>query len=224
VQELEAVFPNHGVATWGAADVSEALGVPGPVTAIVFGLRYDDGAIAALPSEERISADRALLSDKTRQIYAEIKAHFRACVPDAIVATLDEASNLLPGLPVSLNQKILAAYCGMGWIGRSSLLIHPRFGPRLRLGTLLVDQKIDSGVQAAEIKCGTCTACGAACPVGAIAGTRLAVAGLSVFCIDRDRCRQHTNAGTDKAVFCGLCMKACPIGGKDNAVRSSVYV
>jgi epoxyqueuosine reductase len=58
---------------------------------------------------------------------------------------------------------------GLGFIGKNTMLIHPRFGSRFFLGVLLTDMEFDeydAPTQPATM-CGTCTRCLRACPTDA---------------------------------------------------------
>lgn len=69
-----------------------------------------------------------------------------------------------------LSFKHAAEYAGLGTIGRSSLLITPKFGPRVRLACLLTDADIPNGRRLADDACSSCPyLCVANCPAGALA-------------------------------------------------------
>lgn len=78
---------------------------------------------------------------------------FRACVDTA-----------------PLMEREFAARAGLGWIGKHTLLIHPRLGSWLMLGAVVTTLDIPTPVEQAEIPdhCGTCTRCIDACPTHAI--------------------------------------------------------
>jgi len=69
-----------------------------------------------------------------------------------------------------------AARAGMGWIGKHTLLLHPRHGSFLLLGAILTDLDLatseDLGYPRSLVpptdRCGTCTRCIDACPTGCI--------------------------------------------------------
>lgn len=66
-------------------------------------------------------------------------------------------------------QKPVAVAAGLGRIGRHRLLVHPRFGAHVLLGTVLVDRPATAYDEpVAEDPCLECGLCLAACPVGAI--------------------------------------------------------
>ena len=55
-----------------------------------------------------------------------------------------KASYILPNdrLEGSLSHKFVANLAGLGWIGKSALLINPYYGPRIRWATILTDLEL----------------------------------------------------------------------------------
>ncbi len=50
--------------------------------------------------------------------------------------------------------KTAATRSGLGWIGKSALLVTREYGPALRLGTVLTDAVLDAGTPVVESSCG----------------------------------------------------------------------
>ena len=80
----------------------------------------------------------------------------------------------IPGRPspeININVRIAGVACGLGEIGWSKVFLHPVFGPRVRLGTILTDAVLEPD---ALIKPGTickrCMSCVPNCPGNAIPG------------------------------------------------------
>ncbi len=100
---------------------------------------------------------------------------------------------------------------GLGEIGRIGLLVHPVYGPRMRLGAvstdlvMVPDKPVTFGVQ--EF-CAICKKCAVNCPVGAIShGGKKTVLGVEKWSTNQSACyRYWRTAGTD----CGVCMRVCP--------------
>ena len=69
----------------------------------------------------------------------------------------------------AISHKFAANLAGLGWIGRSCLLITPQYGPRLRLATVLTDAPLDTGVPSTG-GCGDCRECVDICPPKAFTG------------------------------------------------------
>jgi epoxyqueuosine reductase len=66
-----------------------------------------------------------------------------------------------------LVDRAAAARAGVGWLGRSTMLLTPGHGPWLLIGSVVTDATLDE-TRPMRRSCGTCVACMPACPTGAI--------------------------------------------------------
>ncbi|NIR15844.1 MAG: 4Fe-4S ferredoxin, partial [Desulfobacterales bacterium] len=77
--------------------------------------------------------------------------------------------DLWPGKMWPVSHKSVAEAGGMGLMGRHRIVIHPRFGSFIALGTILMNREVTAYDHPLDfnpcIECGLCTA---VCPVGAI--------------------------------------------------------
>ncbi|MCK4548264.1 MAG: epoxyqueuosine reductase [Candidatus Eisenbacteria sp.] len=108
--------------------------------------------------------------------------------------------------------RLAANLAGIGWIGKSGLLIHPDVGPRLRLVTILTDAPLETS-SPVEDRCGSCTVCIEACPGGAI-GERVDCEDWQGNRLDAAMCDRYLTEVRDRhgVRVCGLCLAACPWG------------
>ena len=68
-----------------------------------------------------------------------------------------------------LAERHLAVLAGLGWIGKSGMLIHPELGGRVWIASLLTTFTIEpSHFPVISSRCGDCRCCITACPSGAI--------------------------------------------------------
>ena len=109
-----------------------------------------------------------------------------------------------------VSHKMIGRCAGLGWIGRSILLVNPQYGGRVRYVSVLTDMplKVDGE---AEGGCGSCRACVDVCPAGAIEEKPED--------FDLEACLQQLKYFRNKENLgqhiCGICVKACP--GKERA-------
>lgn len=112
-----------------------------------------------------------------------------------------------------LMEREIAQLAGLGWIGKHTLLIHPRVGSYVLLGGILTTLEIERTAQPVADHCGTCTRCIDACPTGAI----------TPYSVDASRCisyltienRGPIDPGFHEAIGdwlygCDICQEVCP--------------
>jgi len=102
-----------------------------------------------------------------------------------------------------ISHKKIGYLAGIGWIGRSSLLVTEEFGARVRLVSVLTDLELPYAKPMIR-DCGECKNCISSCPAKAIKSykeldLKSCIEQLDVF-------RKRDNIGHH---ICGICVKAC---------------
>lgn len=110
-------------------------------------------------------------------------------------------------------ERYWAEKAGLGWTGRNRQLVIPGAGSMFFLGEVFVNRPLDydSPVKA---RCGTCSACIAACPTGALAHARGLDARrcLSYLTIEsREPVPPELTSAMGNCIYgCDRCLEACP--------------
>ena len=106
-------------------------------------------------------------------------------------------------LEAVFSYKHAAQAAGLGYIGRSSLLITPDFGPRVRLSCCLTEALLEPGKRAATVNiCQSCNVCIDKCPAGALKSPQAD----EPYVINKFACSSFHNASGG----CSECMRLCP--------------
>lgn len=114
-----------------------------------------------------------------------------------------------------LPHKTVATRAGLGWIGKSALLVTEKYGSMIRISSILTNAPLKTAKPVNKSKWGKCRACTEACPAGAVSG-RLWDVNLprneffdAVSC--RKTARERAVMGFGKEItICGKCIEVCP--------------
>ena len=114
-----------------------------------------------------------------------------------------------------ISHKAVALRAGMGWIGKNGLLITERFGPRVRIGTVLTDIPVAGQDKVLQNKCGDCTACIEQCPTRSLKSSSFEERPSNRDeVIDWAKCGRYEAAligdGSKPEKACGRCIVNCP--------------
>ncbi len=116
-----------------------------------------------------------------------------------------------------LSHKMVATLSGLGWIGKSDLLITEEFGPRIRLGSILTNMKLEYDAPTTHSKCKSCNICVSSCPAFAIKGENWVIGRTREELYDAKACSKHMSNHYDhigRGSVCGICIKVCPKGNQ----------
>lgn len=116
----------------------------------------------------------------------------------------------------AVSHKLAANLAGHGWIGKSCLLITPRYGPRVRLATILTDAPLETGESMGN-GCGECRECVDICPPKAFTGVPFDPSQPRDVRFRAHLCRDYTRRRAQQLGegICGLCVYACPHGKRN---------
>jgi len=110
-----------------------------------------------------------------------------------------------------LSHKLAAHLAGLGWTGKSALLITPEHGPRVRWGTVLTDAPLEAGTPMEEM-CHDCVACVKSCPAHAFTGQAFDKPRPRSEIFAAEACDSYLTKREALHRACGMCVYICPFG------------
>ena len=193
---------------------------------ISIGRKLDDKIIEGLldgPTLEyyehyhHINRELAILSQRIQEELRIVKINSHPVVPTISLGSPDYRK-YLDTLSYDISHKMVATRAGLGWIGKTDLLISKKFGPRLRLVSILLESNPgEIAVPVEKSRCGKCTICVEKCPAGAASGMLWSTNVSRDQFFDAFRCREkcgelaRQKLNVDERI-CGLCVSVCPVG------------
>lgn len=113
----------------------------------------------------------------------------------------------------TISHKLAAHLAGLGWIGKSCLLITPEYGPRVRFATIMTNAPLETGSPIAN-GCGECRECVEICPVKAFTGVPFDPSEPREVRFKAALCEQYSYERRERLGegLCGLCVYICPYG------------
>ena len=112
-----------------------------------------------------------------------------------------------------ISMKHTAMMCGIGQLGKNTLLMNPTYGNRLCIGAILLNIALESDPVCENLCLPNCHLCEEHCPVRAIEQGK----------VNQKLCRQNTYGKTARGfdtVDCNICRTICPMKfGKNKDVQ-----
>lgn len=175
--------------------------------------KYDDSPVL---SKYAYGRDYHII---VRQKLNLLKGYIRKIIPGS------DGREFVDSAPVL--EHAWASRCGLGWIGKNSLLISRKYGSFVFIGELVINSELEYDEPVRDM-CGKCRKCIDSCPTRAITEDRM---------IDSSKCiSYHTIENKSSAmpeelrgrfmnrVFgCDICQDACPWNSKLRAHKTEEF-
>ena len=184
--------------------------------AVSIGIRLDPSVVSEIsngPTQRYYQEYRRInefIGKLCRQIADLLKTF--GWMAKAVEATTDNFDAQTLSMPIQ--HKTIATRAGLGWIGKSALLITEEYGPAVRLGSVLTNAELETGEPVDTSRCGECCRCLDRCPAGAIVGSNWSVDVPRESIYNAYACRDMASKLSGKqgivSTICGICINACP--------------
>ncbi|HLN21710.1 MAG TPA: hypothetical protein VK213_11515 [Bacteroidales bacterium] len=160
------------------------------------------------------------LSEITGKICDSLKMKNIISLP--VVPTIaigsEQYREYLASLSYEISHKMIATRAGLGWIGKTDLLVTKEFGPRVRLVSILLEKNPGNpGEPVEKSRCGKCNICVLKCPAKAATGLNWDITIHRDVFFNAFNCREKCAELAWRLLnvnerICGLCVSVCPIG------------
>ena len=149
--------------------------------------------------DELVSFGAGLLQTEGFQAIAQTRAY---------VGEGDILNTVLP-------HKTVATRAGIGWIGKSALLVTEEYGSMIRISSILTNAPLETAMPINTSKCADCMICTNACPAHAVSGKAWSVEMYRDEFFNPIACRKTARERSKKgfggeATICGKCIEVCP--------------
>ena len=216
MSELSSLLHNEGASLVGFGDIS-ALDYQGFTSCVALAVMIPAKVIAGIkngPTRDYFDSYHEL--NARLNALAELAAKYLSdrghrALPQTTTTVVES-----PGYRTPVPHKTCATRAGLGWIGKSTLLVTEEYGPAVRLSSVLTDAEFDSVSEPINVsRCGSCTACASACPGQAIKGALWDVNAPLESLVDVEDCRKAARALAadmigEQITLCGKCIETCP--------------
>lgn len=157
---------------------------------------------------ERINVKLDEVVTKGGEHIRELGYQVRPLSRKQVSFSFDDFSSLLP-------HKTVATRAGIGWIGKSALLVTKEYGSAIRISSLLTDAPLSIDSPINESLCRDCTMCTITCPGGAVTGENWMTDRLRGEYYDAKRCYDKARELSseylgEEITLCGKCIEVCP--------------
>jgi len=216
IDEIDEIINQRSDAVWAVADISYSLFRDNFKTAIVIVQHYEYPLPIDGYDEEKFH--RVLVRSKTdiEEKINRIKQLAERYGIKSFIPPTSQTDETELKAPFSF--KYAAVQAGLGWIGKNGVLVTRKFGPRVRLGAILMDYPLDCGNPVKKSFCGTCNACVEACPWKLIKGINWTVSSKRDALLDYQLCNKKRSEYLEicgRKHECGHCILACPRGTRE---------
>jgi len=211
---IEKVFECYPEVLYGYTDISYSQFYKQYKSALVFAVPYTNqlsiNDYSEIAFEEGIVGAR----DNLNIILEKIEAVLKDILINYYIPSVTQ--NNKEDLVAPFSFKFAAVNAGLGWIGKNDVVITEKYGPRVRLSAILINEILPFGQPITKSKCSdSCSKCVVACPYGALYGAKWDIEKHRNEIMNYKLCNQKRSLYIEKhgrKNACGLCMVACPYG------------
>lgn len=213
-QSIRNLFLEFPEVIYGFTSIAYSTYASTYKSALVFAVPYGEQLTIKTYTEEKFEKgiqDAKKLLEKILVQIEEVLNEYEIKYYIPPVAQNNEVDLVAP-----FSFKYAAVNAGLGWIGKNDVVITKKYGPRVRLSAILIDEQFNYGQKILNSNCPDyCSKCVDICPYKALHNVHWDIDSLRNDIIDYKLCNEKRSLYIEKhgrKNACGLCMVICPFG------------
>ncbi len=213
-ENLRNVFLEYPEVMYGFTDIAYSIYAGDYKSALVFAVPHAEKLTIDTYSEEKFERN---LQDAKKVVEKIIKQLKKLLDEHGVKYYIPPmAQNNEVDLTAPFSFKFAAINAGLGWIGKNDVVVTEKYGPRVRLSAILINEPFAYNNKNLHSNCPeNCRKCVDACPHKALHDVQWNISSLRSDIIDYRLCNEKRSLFIEKygrKSACGLCMAACPFG------------
>ncbi len=213
-KNIRSIFSEYPEVLYGFTDIAYSAYADTYQSALVFAVPFGEQLTIETYSEEMF--EKGIQDAKKIVEKIQIRLKEMLCKNEIPYYIPPLAQDNEIDLTAPFSFKFAAVNAGLGWIGKNDVVVTKKYGPRVRLSVILMNEPFVYGEKVLHSNCPEgCRKCVDACPHKALHNVQWNSSSLRSDIIDYRLCNEKRSLyikthGRKHA--CGLCMAACPLG------------
>jgi epoxyqueuosine reductase QueG len=213
-ENIRSLFSEYPEVIYGFTSIAYSSYADEYKSALVFAVPYGEQLTLETYTEEKFENGIQSAKKVLENILVQTEKILNECDVKYFIPPVAQSSEIDLIAPFSF--KFAAVNAGLGWIGKNDVVITEKYGPRVRLSAVLIDEQFAYGQKITSSGCPEhCRKCVDICPCKALHNVRWNIDSLRSDIIDYKLCNEKRSLYIKthgRKNSCGLCMAVCPFG------------
>ena len=188
-KNIRNIFEEYPEVIYGFTDITYSEFASTYKSALVFAVPYGEHLTIETYSEEKFEKGIQAAKNVVEKILAQLQKMLDECKIKYYIPPI--AQNDEVDLTAPFSFKFAAVNAGLGWIGKNDVVITKKYGPRVRLSVILINEQFVYGNKILKSNCPeNCKKCVDACPHKALHDVQWDINSLRTDLIDYKLCNE----------------------------------
>ncbi len=211
---IHNLFLEYPEVLYGFTSISYSSYANAYKSALVFAVPYGEQLTIKTYTEEKFEKGVQDAKKVLEIILSQVEEILNKCEIKYYIPLVTQ--NNEEDLLASFSFKYAAVNARLGWIGKNDVVVTDKYGPRVRLSAIVIDEQFVYDERILKSNCpDSCKKCVDICPYKALYNMNWNIDSLRNDIIDYKLCNQKRGLYIEKhgrMNACGLCMVVCPFG------------